>query len=100
MTREATIRRETGETKISLTLKIDGVGRSQVRTGVGFFDHMLVLLAKHGLFDLTIEAEGDLHVDAHHVVEDVGICLGQGFETGARRQSGNRALWVGDNPDG
>ncbi len=80
MTRKGAVRRETGETKISLTLEVDGVGLGQIRTGVGFFDHMLVLLAKHGLFDLTIEAEGDLHVDAHHVVEDVGICLGQALK--------------------
>ncbi len=80
MTRKGTVRRETGETKISLTLEVDGVGLGQVRTGVGFFDHMLVLLAKHGLFDLAIDAEGDLHVDAHHVVEDVGICLGQALK--------------------
>jgi imidazoleglycerol-phosphate dehydratase len=80
MARKATVRRETGETKISLTLDIDGVGHSQIRTGVGFFDHMLTLLSKHGLFDLTVEAEGDLHVDSHHVVEDVGICLGQALK--------------------
>ena len=80
MTRTATVRRETGETKINLTLEVDGVGLGQIRTGIGFFDHMLVLLAKHGLFDLTIEADGDLHVDAHHVVEDVGICLGMAFK--------------------
>ncbi|HEV8061213.1 MAG TPA: imidazoleglycerol-phosphate dehydratase HisB [Gemmataceae bacterium] len=80
MTRKGIIRRETGETKISLTLEVDGVGLGQIRTGVGFFDHMLVLLAKHGLFDLTIEAEGDLYVDAHHLVEDVGICLGQALK--------------------
>ncbi|CAN5343517.1 imidazoleglycerol-phosphate dehydratase HisB [soil metagenome] len=76
MGRKASLRRETGETKIGLTLDIDGNGVSQIHTGVGFFDHMLTLLAKHGLFDLNVEAEGDIHVDAHHVVEDVGICLG------------------------
>jgi imidazoleglycerol-phosphate dehydratase len=80
MTRTATLRRETGETRITLTLAIDGTGQSLIQTGVGFFDHMLTLLAKHGLFDLTIEAEGDLHVDSHHVVEDVGICLGQALK--------------------
>jgi imidazoleglycerol-phosphate dehydratase len=80
MTRKATIRRETGETKIGLSLEIDGAGQSHIHTGVGFFDHMLTLFAKHGLFNLEIDAEGDLHVDAHHVVEDVGICLGLAFK--------------------
>ena len=80
MARNATVRRQTGETKISLTLDLDGVGRSQIRTGVGFFDHMLTLFSKHGLFDLTVEADGDLHVDSHHLVEDVGICLGQALK--------------------
>jgi imidazoleglycerol-phosphate dehydratase len=80
MARTANLRRETGETKIGLSLELDGSGASNVHTGVGFFDHMLVLLAKHSLFDLTVQAEGDLHVDAHHVVEDVGICLGQALK--------------------
>ena len=80
MARKGTVLRQTGETKISLTLDIDGGGHSQIRTGVGFFDHMLTLLSKHGLFDLTVEAEGDLHVDSHHLVEDVGICLGQALK--------------------
>lgn len=77
MSRTASIQRETAETKIRLELNLDGVGQADIRTGVGFFDHMLTLLAKHALFDLTIAAEGDLHVDAHHTVEDVGICLGR-----------------------
>lgn len=76
MARTATIHRETGETRIDLTLDLDGTGRAEVATGVGFFDHMLTLLAKHGLLDLKIDAAGDLHVDPHHTVEDVGICLG------------------------
>jgi imidazoleglycerol-phosphate dehydratase len=75
--RTASIDRQTGETKISLTLNLDGAGQAQIETGVGFFNHMLTLLAKHGLFDLTIQATGDLDVDQHHTVEDVGICLGQ-----------------------
>ena len=79
MPRTATIRRETAETKIALTLDLDGSGKAEVRTGVGFFDHMLTLFAKHGLFDLTVEADGDTHIDDHHTVEDVGICLGQAF---------------------
>jgi imidazoleglycerol-phosphate dehydratase len=89
--RTAELRRETGETRISLTLRLDGTGVSSIRTGVGFFDHMLILLAKHSLIDLTVEADGDLHVDAHHTVEDVGITLGKalvialGDKAGIRR---------------
>jgi len=77
MPRHAEIARQTAETDITLRLELDGTGVSQIETGVGFFDHMLTLLAKHGLFDLTVKAVGDLHVDHHHTVEDVGICLGQ-----------------------
>lgn len=77
MTRSARIHRETAETQITLELNLDGTGKSDIRTGVGFFDHMLTLFSKHGLFDLTVHAQGDLHIDAHHTVEDVGICLGQ-----------------------
>ncbi|QDT66137.1 imidazoleglycerol-phosphate dehydratase HisB [Calycomorphotria hydatis] len=80
MPREASIDRSTKETTISLSLNLDGSGDSKISTGVGFFDHMLTLLAKHGLFDLTVTAEGDLEVDAHHTVEDVGICLGMAFK--------------------
>lgn len=75
--RKAAIKRETTETAISLTLNLDGEGKAAVATGVGFFDHMLTLLARHALFDLNIEARGDVEVDAHHTVEDVGICLGK-----------------------
>jgi len=77
MARTARVRRETGETRIELTLDLDGAGKAEVATGVGFFDHMLTLLAKHGLLDLSVRADGDLHVDAHHTVEDVGICYGR-----------------------
>jgi imidazoleglycerol-phosphate dehydratase len=89
--RKATVRRETGETKIELTLDLDGTGRTQIATGVGFFDHMLTLLGKHSLIDLEVKAEGDLHVDGHHTVEDVGICFGKalghalGSKAGIRR---------------
>ena len=76
MTRTATIDRKTAETDIQLQLDLDGTGESDIATGVGFFDHMLVLLAKHAAFDLSVRAVGDLHVDQHHTVEDVGICLG------------------------
>ena len=75
--RTATITRKTHETDIAVTLTLDGTGQSRTSTGVGFFDHMLDQLAKHALFDLDITATGDLHIDDHHPVEDVGIALGQ-----------------------
>lgn len=78
-TRESTIKRKTEETKIEINLNIDGTGKSRVDTGIPFLNHMLNLFARHGLFDLVIEAEGDLEVDEHHTVEDVGISLGQAF---------------------
>ena len=77
MARTATIERTTRETAVKLTLDLDGEGRSSAATGVGFFDHMLDHLARHGLFDLAVECQGDLHIDEHHTVEDVAICLGQ-----------------------
>lgn len=77
MTRRATVRRTTGETDITLTVDLDGSGRVDVETGVGFFDHMLAAFGRHGLFDLTVRAVGDTDVDDHHTVEDVGIVLGQ-----------------------
>ena len=77
MPRNAQIHRQTAETNVTVTLDLDGSGQSTIQTGVGFFDHMLTLLAKHSLFDISIQAQGDLHVDAHHTVEDVGICLGK-----------------------
>jgi len=76
MPRTAEINRKTAETDISLTLNLDGAGTADVATGVGFLDHMLTLFARHGLMDLTVHCDGDLHVDQHHTVEDVGICLG------------------------
>ena len=84
------LRRETGETRISLTLRLDGTGVSSIRTGVGFFDHMLTLLAKHSLIDLTVEADGDLHVDSHHTVEDVGITLGKALVVALGDKAGIR----------
>ena len=78
--RVATIDRKTAETDISLTLAIDGRGNAKIDTGVPFFDHMLTLFAKHGLFDLTVKAVGDTDVDYHHTVEDVGLVLGQAFK--------------------
>ena len=78
--RRSEINRRTAETKISLELELDGSGKSDIATGVGFLDHMLTLFARHGRFDLTVKCDGDTYVDDHHSVEDIGICLGQAFE--------------------
>ncbi|MFC7167121.1 imidazoleglycerol-phosphate dehydratase HisB [Halospeciosus flavus] len=78
--RTAAVTRETKETEIEVTLDVDGDGDATVDTGVGFFDHVLESFAKHGLFDLTVRCDGDLHIDEHHTVEDVAIVLGQAFE--------------------
>ena len=75
--RQASVTRKTAETEISVTLTLDGTGLSKCQTGVGFFDHMLDQLARHSLIDITIKADGDLHIDDHHTVEDCGIALGQ-----------------------
>lgn len=77
MARVASVDRKTAETEIQLTLNLDGSGQATIETGVGFLDHMLTLFAKHGLFDLSVKAKGDLHIDSHHTTEDVGICLGK-----------------------
>ena len=90
MDRTAEIARETAETQIQLRLNLDGTGASTINTGVGFLDHMLELFAKHGFFDLEIEAKGDLHVDAHHTTEDVGICLGQALQKAVLDKTGMR----------
>jgi imidazoleglycerol-phosphate dehydratase len=90
MARTANIQRETSETRIELRVDLDGTGQAKLATGVGFFDHMLTLLARHSLIDLTIEAKGDLHVDAHHTVEDVGICLGKALAQAVGDKSGIR----------
>lgn len=78
--RTSEVSRKTSETDISVRLNLDGEGSSQVSTGIHFFDHMLILMAKHGLFDLEVRCKGDLEVDGHHTVEDVGIALGQAFD--------------------
>lgn len=78
--REASISRKTAETDIKLSLVIDGTGRADISTGCGFLDHMLTLFARHGSFDLSVSCVGDVNVDYHHTVEDVGICLGQALE--------------------
>jgi len=90
MTRVARLHRETAETKIDLAIDLDGTGRTEIVTGVGFFDHMLTLLAKHSLIDLTVHAEGDLHVDPHHTVEDVGICYGKALAQALGDKAGIR----------
>jgi len=90
MPRTSTITRKTAETDIRLELDLDGTGVSQINTGVGFFDHMLTLLTRHGALDLKIEARGDLHVDQHHTVEDVGICLGQAIREALGDKAGIR----------
>lgn len=77
--RKYSISRDTAETKIELELNIDGTGKSDIKTGIGFLDHMLTLFTKHGLFDLRVVCDGDLEVDQHHSVEDIGIALGQAF---------------------
>jgi imidazoleglycerol-phosphate dehydratase len=77
--RKAEVTRNTLETQISVAIDLDGTGQSRLATGVPFFDHMLDQIARHGVFDIEIEAKGDLHIDAHHTVEDVGITLGQAF---------------------
>jgi imidazoleglycerol-phosphate dehydratase len=90
MPRTASIRRETAETAIELDLDLDGTGRVEAKTGVGFFDHMLTHLGKHGLFDLTVACKGDLHIDAHHTVEDVGICFGKALAQALGTKAGIR----------
>jgi imidazoleglycerol-phosphate dehydratase len=90
MPRTATIKRDTAETQIVLSLDLDGTGRSRVSTGLGFFDHMLTLLSKHSLIDLDVEAKGDLHVEAHHTVEDVGICFGKSLAVALGDKAGIR----------
>jgi len=90
--RRAVIRRHTTETQIALTLQLDGRGRYQVRTGIRFLDHMLELFARHGAFDLTVAATGDLDVDQHHTVEDLGIALGEAVSAALGNRKGiNRA---------
>jgi imidazoleglycerol-phosphate dehydratase len=94
MSRESKVERKTKETDIRLRFVVDGSGQSNIRTGIGFFDHMLVLFAKHGLFDLDLEAKGDLEVDAHHTVEDVGLALGQALrEAIGDKQGMSRYGW-------
>src|SRR5688572_16564897 len=96
--RLSAIKRATKETQIDLQLKIDGVGKSDVQTGVGFFDHMLTLFAKHAVVDLQLRCKGDLEVDAHHTVEDCGIALGQAFVQALGDKKGIRRYGTGFDP--
>ncbi len=88
--RRARVVRKTKETEISVDLNLDGSGRCQVTSGIGFLDHMLDQLARHGMLDLTIEARGDLHIDGHHTVEDIGITIGQAFAQAVGDKAGVR----------
>jgi imidazoleglycerol-phosphate dehydratase len=90
MPRQSHVQRTTAETAIDLEIDLDGRGESQISTSVGFLDHMLTLLARHGSFDLRVKAQGDLHVDQHHTVEDTGICLGQAIRQALGDKSGIR----------
>ena len=90
MSRTARVERATSETKLVVELDLDGTGAGDISTGVGFYDHMLTSLAKHSGIDLTVRAEGDLHIDAHHTVEDVGICFGQALRQALGDKAGVR----------
>ena len=96
--RTASLKRVTGETQISLELNLDGSGKSSIRTGVPFFDHMLTLFAKHATMDLKLVCKGDLEVDAHHTVEDCGIALGQAFAQALGEKRGLRRYGAGFHP--
>lgn len=98
MARIATINRSTKETSINLALDLDGRGEHRIESGVPFFDHMLTQIARHGFFDLQLTAKGDLEVDAHHTVEDVGICLGEAFKQALGDKSGIRRYGRGSMP--
>ena len=96
--RTTQVRRDTRETRIALKLNIDGKGKASVKTGIPFFDHMLILFAKHATVDLQLRCRGDLEVDAHHTVEDCGIALGQGFLVALGDKKGIRRYGAGFDP--
>jgi imidazoleglycerol-phosphate dehydratase len=96
--RQSKISRNTNETKISIALNLDGKGKSSVKTGIPFFDHMLTLFAKHAVIDLQLKCDGDLEIDAHHTVEDCGIALGQAFATALGDKKGIRRYGFGFDP--
>src|SRR5689334_23136635 len=97
--RQAQINRNTTETRLSVKLNVDGTGKSSIRTGIAFFDHMLTLFAKHAVLDLTLNCKGDLNVDAHHTVEDCGIGLGQAFLKALGDKKGIRRYGTGFHPN-
>ena len=90
--RSGAVKRKTKETDVEVAVDLDGQGRSDIATGIGFLDHMLDLLARHSRIDITVKAKGDLHIDQHHTTEDVGIALGQAVKQGARRHEGHHPL--------
>lgn len=96
--RKSKITRKTNETDITIALNLDGSGLADIRTGIAFFDHMLTQIAVHGLFDLSVQAEGDLAVDQHHVIEDVGLTLGEAFRTALGDKSGIVRMGQADVP--
>jgi len=98
MARSAEIKRKTKETEIRLKLNLDGSGKEQISTPAPFFDHMLSALTRHGFFDLEVEAKGDIEIDAHHTVEDVGICLGEAFKKALGDKTGIRRFGRGTMP--
>ena len=93
MVRKASIERNTKETQIQLKLNIDGTGRSDINTGIGFFDHMLDGFTRHGLYDLDLKVHGDLNVDDHHTIEDTGIVLGNAIREAVGDKKGIKTLW-------
>jgi imidazoleglycerol-phosphate dehydratase len=96
--RQANISRKTNETRISVQLNLDGKGKSSIKTGIPFFDHMLALFAKHAVVDLQLKCDGDLEIDAHHTVEDCGLALGQAFATALGDKKGIRRYGFGFHP--
>lgn len=98
MNRSITVKRATKETKVKVMLNLDGSGEHEVESGVPFFDHMLTQIARHGFFDLTVQATGDLDIDAHHTVEDIGICLGDAFKQALGDKVGIRRYGRGTMP--
>ena len=96
--RKASISRKTGETDISVTVNLDGTGQHDIKTGVGFLDHMLEQFSRHGLVDVTLKARGDLHIDSHHTTEDSGIVLGQAVSKALGTRAGHQARAAGGGP--
>ena len=98
--RSASVKRITNETSISVELSLDGTGIYDVNTGIGFFDHMLDQLSRHSLIDLKVRAEGDLHIDAHHTIEDCGWAIGEAFSKALKDRKGINPIWVVLSADG